>query len=796
MVASDPATSDQGAVSGVASGAAGGGDVEQPKEAGPLAEAEEKVKAMEDMEDYYFGSDKDAELAKALAEVTDCVDGVLAGLSRTSKLRPRALFLKGRAAAFVAGKERQAEELLSKAIKLDPLLLDAWNALGEVYWNILDVAQAKQCFEQALEMCGANAVSLRNLSMALRALGGGETGKEDGGAAKAQRADNYAKALARAKEALALDTSDPESWETLGNAYVGDFFVNVKRPDDIFKGLIAYEKAEGLYDKLGKRNPSLFLNRGMAAKYIQDYDVALRSFQKAHEMGSTTAAQEGKLVLELVQRLANQVERKCDFRAKRLKEFSADFPAESRGLRQLEAGEGDAQPLAARLVAIVDRKDEVPVILVACDAAGDFFALAVYHADLRRLAKAVVPTKSILQIQQPKLRQISLAIPAGKTIAYPCVLVGHPRDASVVGGGSLASAAATTEVFCFGADRAAPPPTATEQAAHSPTPASAKAASPATSPSSRRRRRGNASSQPGKSLEEVFAECKAELHKASADAGRRGLGRAAIIKAVVPAVRRLIESDLGPGTGGRIGRVETMLARMGRGEVYTSESEQDGKRYAPGYVEGLEPGTPFLEEPPWVATLNARWPAIRDELRENLERSGVWEDGAYAKSNNAYAKDWRISGVLKEDQWVGPWKVTRRAIEELKGVVPFEAFFARMPPHSSIGAHSDKLNYILTSSLGVDLESGLSTIQVGNDEREWEEGQTLVFDTSYIHSAFNDSGRNRYVLVFRFWHPDLTPEERRAIQFVQALIAGVPDPESAKVGAPEAPIWASPSEQP
>jgi hypothetical protein len=287
------------------------------------------------------------------------------------------------------------------------------------------------------------------------------------------------------------------------------------------------------------------------------------------------------------------------------------------------------------------------------------------------------------------------------------------------------------------------------------------------------------------------------MHRASAEAGRKGLGRAAIIKALAPAVRLLIDTELGAGAGKRLDRVEAMFERMGRGDVHQKENEEHGKRYAPGYIEGLTPGTPFLEQPPWVETLNSHWPHIRDELRKNLENNGVWEEGAYARSNNAYAKDWKIAGVLQADQWKGGdrWKATRRAIEELKGVVPFEAFFARMPPHSSIGAHSDNLNYILTSSLGVELESGLSTIQVGNQEEEWEEGKTLVFDTSYFHAAFNDSSRNRYVLVFRFWHPCLTQEERRAIHFSHALLAGTPDPERTRVGAPEAPLWASPSEQ-
>ena len=42
----------------------------------------------------------------------------------------------------------------------------------------------------------------------------------------------------------------------------------------------------------------------------------------------------------------------------------------------------------------------------------------------------------------------------------------------------------------------------------------------------------------------------------------------------------------------------------------------------------------------------------------------------------------------------------------------------------------------------------------------------MAFDTSIMHSAVNESNEVRYILMFRIWHPDLTPTERDAIQFV------------------------------
>jgi hypothetical protein len=36
---------------------------------------------------------------------------------------------------------------------------------------------------------------------------------------------------------------------------------------------------------------------------------------------------------------------------------------------------------------------------------------------------------------------------------------------------------------------------------------------------------------------------------------------------------------------------------------------------------------------------------------------------------------------------------------------------------------------------------------------------------SLLHDAVNESDEMRYILMMRIWHPDLTPVERKALQF-------------------------------
>jgi len=422
-----------------------------------LSRAREHVKELEDLDDYYFGADRDSEMEAAAAKATKCIDSIL-GAHRSPKpsLKAQCLFLKGRALSFLPGQEALAQDLLSQAVKLEPQMLAARNALGEVHWNMQSYEEARECFENALEICGPNAVSLRSLSMVLRAViseSAANCGHDvDDDAVAAERSANFTEALEKAKAAVALDASDPQNWETLGNAYVGDFFVNARRPDELSRALIAYSKAEGAYNKLGKSNPALQLNQGMAASYIEDYDLALRSFRKAQEIGAANAAREAQKVMELVQHIAGYTQRKGDLKSKQLNDLLQDFKQAGhsqpqRSLRDVKTSAGSRElPLMAKVVNIVDRQDQFPMIILCCDAFGDFFALSLYNAKPSKIAESITPMKSIILIRQLKFHEVRVSA-SHKTWSYPCIRVAHPGDLSVVGGSECLKAAAVASKF-------------------------------------------------------------------------------------------------------------------------------------------------------------------------------------------------------------------------------------------------------------------------------------------------------------------------------------------------------------
>jgi len=94
---------------------------------------------------------------------------------------------------------------------------------------------------------------------------------------------------------------------------------------------------------------------------------------------------------------------------------------------------------------------------------------------------------------------------------------------------------------------------------------------------------------------------------------------------------------------------------------------------------------------------------------------------------------------------------------------PFEVFFSVLQPKNTIGDHFGQSNHSLTVHLGLDTPEG-SYLEVAAQKRAWHEGELLIFDDSFLHSAHNDSQAQRTILLFSIWHPSLTDEERQGVQ--------------------------------
>ncbi|XP_073656803.1 tetratricopeptide repeat protein 5 isoform X5 [Tursiops truncatus] len=215
--------------------------------------------------------DVQEEMEKTLQQMEEVVGSVQG--------KAQVLMLTGKALNVTPNYSPKAEELLSKAVKLEPKLVEAWNQLGEVYWKKGDVAAAHTCFSGALTHC-KNKVSLQNLSMVLRQL------RTDSGD---EHSRHVMDSVRQAKLAVQMDILDGRSWcecsqkisDILGNAYLSLYFNTGQNPKISQQALSAYAQAEKV-DRTASSNPDLHLNRATGKVKTRKLQSMLGSLRPAH----------------------------------------------------------------------------------------------------------------------------------------------------------------------------------------------------------------------------------------------------------------------------------------------------------------------------------------------------------------------------------------------------------------------------------------------------------------------------------------------------------------------------------
>ena len=230
-------------------------------------------------------------------------------------------------------------------------------------------------------------------------------------------------------------------------------------------------------------------------------------------------------------------------------------------------------------------------------------------------------------------------------------------------------------------------------------------------------------------------------------------------------------------------RVLASFRRLRAGDEYVQLWPGLGVQRAESYVEGLT-ATPFPNAHggayPWLEAVERNAAVIQEEFlaaiqdQSSLEARGnkVWVPAARAEALS-YGPSWRT--LVLQDR--GIWEETnsklfprtKQLLTDLAAPT-LEVFFARQDGKTGIKSHTDNANFVQTSHLGIDVPEGECWIKVGDFTREWRNGKVLVCDTSFMHETENTSDQDRYILILRHWHPELTELERIATLFLFASL--------------------------
>ncbi|MEU3624238.1 hypothetical protein BS329_35290 [Amycolatopsis coloradensis] len=170
----------------------------------------------------------------------------------------------------------------------------------------------------------------------------------------------------------------------------------------------------------------------------------------------------------------------------------------------------------------------------------------------------------------------------------------------------------------------------------------------------------------------------------------------------------------------------------------------------------------------WVRDVESAFPEVRAEFLALRQ-----EDVPFAPYEDAYTKElgwqgWDTFTLYKNgerrEEAVRRCPVTSDVLAATPHG-PRDGMFTILNPGVHITPHTGGINLLLTCHLALVVPPGCS-IKVADDERTWTEGECLLFDDSFLHEAWNKGTEQRAVLLWDVWHPELTPPEVRALEFL------------------------------
>ncbi|GMJ03307.1 hypothetical protein HRI_003999900 [Hibiscus trionum] len=305
-------------------------------------------------------------------------------------------YLRGKILDVVPDYRKEAEDHLSKAVKLNPSLGDAWLCLGNCIWKKGDLTSAKNCFNLALSK-GPNKKILCQLSMLERRM--------------SQGADNQAEmveeSIRHAKEAITLDVKDGNSWYNLGNACLTSFFVTGSWDHSkLLQSLKAYQNAEK--DERMKSNPDLYFNCATVNRYLENYDRALAGFEAAAlKDPSLNASQEVEKMVNLLEKLDNLL--RGHAKAKRLASstigaVNLNSSYKRATLDVLSEGLNKAVAVLGKVLLFVKHENITPLYYLVCDSNQSCFVLSVYG-----IRNDAIKEGDQLTLLEPHFRQVNFS---------------------------------------------------------------------------------------------------------------------------------------------------------------------------------------------------------------------------------------------------------------------------------------------------------------------------------------------------------------------------------------------------
>ncbi|CAD6197846.1 unnamed protein product [Caenorhabditis auriculariae] len=283
-----------------------------------------------------------------------------------------------------------AEVLLSSAVKLDPLLHDAWFELGQCLTKKPDIEFAVSCFEESIRLQKSGNV-MSAMAVALRS-------QASRCESDAEKTALRTKALTLAREAVVINPTSGNGYLALATGCFVEFFSSSQTKFPFLDESIKYYgKALQCPDQT--RNPELHLNFATALRYREDFGSALQHLKEAVKLDprdSLNSRQRLTALVNYLEKFSDAVEKKGRLKMKRLQTLVAALQASTcafiqsseaknslavatKSIDDLQIGPNLNTIIHAKIVATIPHDDIVPLTFVVCDVNERCCAVTVYN---------------------------------------------------------------------------------------------------------------------------------------------------------------------------------------------------------------------------------------------------------------------------------------------------------------------------------------------------------------------------------------------------------------------------------
>ena len=156
----------------------------------------------------------------------------------------------------------------------------------------------------------------------------------------------------------------------------------------------------------------------------------------------------------------------------------------------------------------------------------------------------------------------------------------------------------------------------------------------------------------------------------------------------------------------------------------------------------------------WTELLENNWTSISKELESILvfheflpSLQDIQQEQKILNQDNNWKTFFLFGFGNKATLNCQACPVTASILQQIPGMK--SAFFSILSPHKHIPAHKGIFKGIIRSHLGLIIpgQSGQCVMRIEKEYINWQQGKVVVFDDTYEHEVWNNTGETRVVLL-------------------------------------------------